>query len=342
MEINVKNIISMALPFLVILLAVYFFIENERHFSLYAKESDEKEKYMNMYLVQGNNTKQETNLRREQQKELGVCKDELQAKETDNSDLQARLESEVERADALQDKVMENNALLKLKAEELLTTKKEVENIIYNLDNLENFVSSNSLISKEQENKIHSYCGNPAKNCIIDANKMGRDMTKCLGFVWVDDQTTSNFADGQRIFDLNTFWLSKQGDCDDFALYMAAWLRTEYKNLQSSCRESEIRVKVDMDTYVQCPCNFYSIGGYVTKIGGTYHMETGIGQKGKENPEDIYIVEPQDGNFDGMGNGNVMTDVYWLFTKDDFRTYSYDTNEILSISGIKNKLSELE
>ena len=338
--IDAGHVAKLTLVLVIFLSAVYFYMETQNFKQKYENEVIEKERYIQLFSTEEENKKNEIELRRKQQKDFGMCKDNVTSKKGEIKELESLLANEMNKTTELQDQIIEKNALIYSASEELETSKREVDELIYNIENLETFVKSNSELEKEQVDTIHKFCGDVRDGCIIDANAMGKKMISCIGFTWVDDSTTSNFADGQRIFDPETFWLSKQGDCDDFSLYMASWLRSEYTDAKQECKESEIKVKVDTNKFVECPCEFYAIGGFATKQGGIYHMETGIGKAGDMDPNEIHIVEPQTGEYDGKGNGAVMSQVIWLITKNDF--YFYDPfGEDISISGIKKRLSEL-
>jgi len=329
----------------------YYFKEYNNYYSKFKVEESEKERYINLFNTEKQNKESEIALRRQVESQLSDAKATIQAKSSEISGLRGTLAEEQTTRIGLQSQLSETEQALGTQSQELQTVKREVDDVINTINSLETFVKSNSILSDSILTKIHGLCGSPIKisgrNCIIDANKMGSDMTSCIGFKWVDDETTSNFADGQRIFDVNTFWQSKEGDCDDFGFFMAAWLRSEYETAKSTCGASNILVQITSGgllsnpTYITCPCDFYAIGGHITKWGGGYHMETGISTSSNLNPRNIYIVEPNGGGYDYYGDGSVMDNVIWLFTKDDFIIF-HNGQITNSISKIKSNAIPLK
>ena len=329
----------------------YYFKEYNNYYSKFKYEESEKDRYINLFNTEKQNKESEITKRRQAESQLSDAQATIQAKSTEISGLRDTLTEEQRTRTGLQSQLSETEQALGTQSQELQTVKREVDDVINTINSLETFVKSSSTLPDNILTKIHGLCSSPIQvsggNCIINANKMGSDMTGCIDFTWVDDQTTSNFADGQRIFDVNTFWQSKEGDCDDFGFFMAAWLRAEYEIAKSTCGASNVLIQIkpgslfSNPTYVTCPCDFYAIGGHITKWGGGYHMETGISAASNLNPSNIYIIEPQGGGYDYIGDGNVMDDVIWLFTKDDFLIFN--NGQISnSISRIKSKAGSLK
>jgi|TARA_B100001971_G_C18204456_1_gene546686 hypothetical protein len=297
--------------------------------SLYVKYLNE----FNDLTLQYQNLEQDrNNYKNLYQKESGLKQDEIRKRQTAESVTQRteqQLTSEQKRAGSLQTELSQTEKELSSTMQQVEVVKNEFQDILYQINGLETFVKDNADLSGSRLNIIHSLCGNPitrdGDSCVIDANKMGSDMTSCIDFTWVDDKTTSNFADGQRIFDPDTFWSSKEGDCDDFAMFMAAWLRSEYDLAKSMCSQVSIKVKSggwgSSPIYVNCPCKIYSVGGcYIGR--DSCHMEVGISKDidiyGYGAVNNIHVVEPQGGAYRGLAPNTYDGGVNWIFTENDF------------------------
>jgi len=306
---------------------------------IYAKQQTETSKYKTLYEKEAQLKSQEVIAKQQATAESEKLKTSLYYEQSESQSVKGQLKTTQSELDQTKIKVA--------------TVKTEVTDLLYTLNNLETFVKSNNKLSNTILTKIHSLCGSPitfsGSNCIIDTNKIGIDMGNCIGFKWVDDKTTSNFADGQRIFDPTTFWLSKEGDCDDFGLFMSAWLRSEYNIAKSTCSESNIYMKIKKSyfanpEYITCPCDFYAVGGCYGQ-GSSCHMETGISVSlnpyQNNLPNAIHVIEPQSGYYDGIASSTFYGGVFWIFTENDFLTLSKN-KVISSIKSTKEKLNKID
>jgi len=322
------------------------------YYGKYKVEESEKERYVNLYNTEKSSKESEIQKRRNVESDLVNTEATLQAKYSEISNLKGSLTDEQRTRQSLQTELSSAEQTVSSQAQQLQTVQKEVQEIVYTLNRLETFVKDSAELPNNILTKIHGLCGSPIEKsgntCIIDANQMGSDMKYCIDFTWTDDEVTSNFADGQRIFDVNTFWQSKEGDCDDFGLFMSAWLRSEYALAESMCSNVKIQVKkggmFSSPTYVTCPCDFYAVGGCYEGRSGC-HMETGIGTAtnvytSSSFVNNMHVVEPQNGGYDGYAPNNFDGGVNWIFTDNDFLILS--NNKIYqSISGAKDKLNSV-
>jgi len=330
----------------------YFQKEYNAYYSKFKYEESEKERYVNLYNTEKQNKESEIDKRRQTESQLSDAQATIQAKSTEISGLRGTLSEEQSTRSSLQTELSTAEQTLSSQSQQLQTVQKEVQDIVYTINRLETFVKDSAELPNNILTKIHGLCGSPIEQsgdtCIINANKMGSDMNYCIDFTWTDDKTTSNFADGQRIFDVNTFWQSKEGDCDDFGFFMAAWLRSEYKIAKSICSNIKVQVKngglFSSPTYVNCPCDFYAVGGCYSGRSSC-HMETGIGPStdvysSSSFVYNMHVVEPQNGGYDGYAPNNFDGGVNWIFTYDDFLILS-NNRLYQSISGAKDKIESI-
>ncbi|MBN1646050.1 hypothetical protein JW868_03365 [Candidatus Woesearchaeota archaeon] len=324
----------------------YYNMNYNDYYNRFHYETSERARYTQLYEQEQAAKNAEINLRRQKEQELNTAQNKISTQSQEISSLRSSLRNEQQTRQSLQYELSETETELGQQSQQVETVKREIQDITYTINNLETFVKDSSTVSSDRLSKIHDLCGDPitqtGSSCIINANKMGADMKGCIGFTWVDDETTSNFADGQRIFDPDTFWLSKEGDCDDFGMFMAAWLRAEYDRASSFCNQVYIQVRpsslMSEGLSLTCPCQIYAVGGCYQGGGGSCHMETGISGMiniyGPNAVNYIYVVEPQSGSYDGSAPSNFDGGVNWIFTRDDFIVLNYNqvTNSIKSTS----------
>lgn len=333
---------------------VHYYNKYNEYLDKYNYQVAETNRYQNLYKTEEQAKNNEVNLRRQKEAELSNVQSTLQAKNTEISGLRGTLSEEENARSGLQSELSTTQQALGQSTQQSEVIQKEVAEIMYNINSLESWVKENAYLPSDDISKIHSLCGDPLERsgnmCIIDVEKMGKDMGRCIGFRWVDDTKTSNFATGERIFDLNTFWQSKEGDCDDFAFFMTAWIRKEYERAKTICSDSSIRIKMRSSTfssnaiYINCPCNIYHICGHITKWGGGGHCEVGITNYG--NPysgasfySNLEITEPQSGEYDGKTQ-NVFDSVWSLFTENDY--LGINNNQVsTSIQSAKQKIQSI-
>lgn len=300
--------------------------------NLYSQQKSETDKYKKMYEQEANVKQQEIRKRQEA--------------EAETSQVTSELYSEQQRLSNVQKELSSTKTELEQTQEQVSVVKKEVEDIVYTLNNLESWVDENALLPYDKLSNIHNSCGTyidvQENNCIIDAKQMGQDMKICLRFYWVDDKITSNFGTGERIFDIDTFWQSKEGDCDDFALFFASWLRTEYNHAKAICGEKSIYIKLDESKFIKCPCDIYSVCG---AYGNSGHCETGVSQTSYKPSEgytffsNLYIIEPQNGGYGGTSLEE-FKNVWEFFSENDFASVS-DYKVSRSIQSAKIKLQNI-
>ncbi|MDD4878370.1 MAG: hypothetical protein PHO02_05040 [Candidatus Nanoarchaeia archaeon] len=315
----------------------YFNKEYKTYYEKFNVEQGEKERYIGLFNTEKTSKEAEIALREQKEAELKETQDIVVTKERELSGVRTDLiEEKVEKA--------EIQTELNTKTQQLAAIRTEVSDIKSEIGKLQWWVSSNAKLDLIRLSDIHNITRSPLSfptpwKCVINANKIGMDMDK-LGFKWVDDSTTSNATSLDKIYDVNTFWETKTGDCEDFSLFMSAWLRAEYERALTNCSEKNITVEVSAIQELNCPCNFHVVCGDVEGIGG--HCEVAITNSGDPYSGVAYannaqIVEPQGGYYSGLGS-NEFKNIRYLFTDDDFITYYLDG----SIKALKNAKEKVE
>lgn len=280
--------------------------------------------------------------------QIDGLKNEVITKEGTINELQSQtstLQSQAQSSESQLREVQQSALQTQSNVEE---TKKELQDIVSSLNNLESWVSQNAKLPSDTFNLVSQMCKHSitktGDKCIIDANAMGAKMRSCLGFTWVDDTTTSNFNSGDVIYDTATFFNSKKGDCDDFAFFYTAWIRSEYEYAKTLCTEDKISIKFSSSLSLVCPCEVYEVCGGLKSGGG--HCETGVTTKSNSpnNPStflnNLYIIEPQSGSYDGL-TFNQFETIWEYFTPNDFITVSNNNAIISSIQFAKQKANAI-
>ena len=319
----------------------YFNKEYQTYYEKFNVEKGEKESYITLFNTEKTNKEAEIELRKQKEAELTETQALVVTREKEASDL---------RTDIIEEKAAkaEIQSDLDIKSNQLKAIRAEVTDINSEIGKLQYWVSSNAKLGTNLLSDIHSLVGstlsfpNP-EQCNINLNEMGADMSK-LGFRWVDDSTTSNGTSLDGIYDVATFWGTKRGDCEDFALFMSAWIRSEYELAMNNCSESNITLQVAFMTKLKCPCNVHVICGDVTGMGG--HCEVAITNTGDPYSGIAYfqnaqIIEPNGGYYDGLGSNRFKSSRYYLFTYNDFITY-YSNGSIKSLQNAKEKVEAFE
>ena len=183
----------------------------------------------------------------ELEQEIEGLNEQILVKNNQIEELGGQISSTQQQVSSIQSELSQTESQLSQQTTEVETVRKELQDILYSLNNLEHWVSDNAELKSSTYSTVTSMCDHSVTVsngvCTIDTKQLGQNMKQCLGFTWVDDETTSNFNDGDVIYEAQTFFNSKDGDCDDFSLFYTAWLRSEYNYAKYYCTENNIYVK---------------------------------------------------------------------------------------------------
>lgn len=284
----------------------------------------------------------------ELEQEIEGLNEQILVKNNQIEELGGQISSTQQQVSSIQSELSQTESQLSQQTTEAETVKNELQDILHNLNYLESWVSDNAELVSHTYSTVTSMCGHSVTVsngiCTIDTKELGQNMKQCLGYTWVDDKTTSNFNQGDVIYDAQTFFNSKVGDCDDFSLFYTAWLRSEYNYAKYYCSESNIYVKFSDGKTLKCPCDFYAICGGLNSGGG--HCETAI-TPGSADPyspssflNSVYIVEPQSGYYSGT-TYEEFSSIWQYFTEDDFIGINSGTTVSSSIQQAKSKAEAL-
>lgn len=222
--------------------------------------------------------------------------------------------------------------------DQLMTQATAVKNEILDL---ERWVSDNAVLPQTILKELHNVYGDPlsvsGEVCQIDTCKIGKAMAS--RFTWTDDLVTSGKAD--FVFDVYKFYNGKVGDCDDFGLFGAAWLRAEIARAkEEQC--STIKVLFADVGYSSCS-NYRSMD--ISDIDDVYsacgcfrgssgcHCETGISTAtptASNLKSSIYLFEPQSGQYNGAYDQQFQDSPYWIFSSDNYYS-SYQGTDLKSL-----------
>lgn len=292
----------------------------------------------------------------DEQAEKERVRSQLQSKTTEAENLQSEVDSTKRKLSStekelveIEEQVKENQKLIEKQEKQLEEQEEQLEEITEDIEKierrifyLEDFIDSNSILPEDIATQIYSSCGSPLRIqgdfCYIDTYSMGKNMSGCLGFKWVDDLTTS--GDYQSLFTIEEFWDSKEGDCDDFSLFTSAWLRYEIGN--ASCSNVVILMG-NLSFPAAEKERVYNICGIRSGIGG--HCEVGYYTGASGNPsnidfKDVYLFEPQNGYYRGISTMEFDVGITKFFTNDNFY-YVEDNQVINSLESLKEKLLNL-
>lgn len=240
--------------------------------------------------------------------ELQAINTELTAKQAELGSVKSDLESTKGELQST------NNELTRLQTE----VEKKISDVENRIWSLEQWTSDNSMLSTSISSSLHSMCEVPVSSCVVDAQKIGRSMNTCGGFRYENDVITT--GKGDDLFTINDFWNGKVGDCDDYALFVAGWVRSEIKNKRGDC--PKVDVKISNEKTIDGPVDVYTICGYSKKLNSG-HCEVGIIQRGYNPFDDLAfysmldITEPQSGGYDNKAT-NAFSSVWGLFSDDTY------------------------
>jgi len=311
---------------------------NERITSL----DNELAKYKNLYTTEVELTKSEKAQKDNLELQLQTLNSQLGVKETEIAGLRSQIQGEQSASSSLQGQLSTTQQQLAQQKAQLDVAKKESQEVLNTLNRLDTWTSNNAQLNSNLFSSV-SQCGQYTSKinniCQIDVNKIGSDMLGCIGFRWINDTITSNYNKNDVLYDVGTFYTTKQGDCDDFALFGAAWVRSEYNKAKQICSEDKIQMKVSQSIAVACPCSTYVVCGMLRSGGG--HCEVGIARlsispNAPSFFNNVYIVEPQGGAYKGTASSEFQT-IWNIFSYNDFIIYSND-NVYSSIKSSKEKL----
>jgi len=225
----------------------------------------------------------------------------------------------------------------------------EVENRI---NYLTNYVNENAYLPESISSDLHTQYGDPVEGNIIDTCEIGRMMARRFSY-----RTDTG---GDNVFNVEKFWDLRQGDCDDFAFFAAAWLRSEIMRVKKSggtpivsfgevkqqcwlffcstkCDPTLLLTADDIEEKVVMACGTLKGGGGHCEVG-----VLGVNPKAavfkKAPTSSLYVFEPQSGENQGLFTDE-FTSPHALFTSDDYISFSGNAIEF-RLSDIKERVDE--
>lgn len=303
------------------------------------------------------------------EKELNAKEFEISNKAMMMSQLEVKVANLEEDVDALtsevqtwQDRYGRTHSELQLTEQELETARGELDDL-YNLtsqvykdlEDLIHWVEVNAYLPSGIWRDVHARCGDPMEKegdtCYISTYGMGKFMDDCFGFS-ADEQR----GDVQSITDCLTFWELGEGDCDDFSLFAAAWVRAELLRADHFCDETRVvlqdaptescdlgrceRVYLDVspeDVYVVCGELKDGSGGHC-EVGMAAHSP--ISLSSKDHLKALHMFDPQIGSYMGRASDEFEEDALQaIIALDDLVFYSgWEVDYMLS--GIEGEYDE--
>jgi len=196
----------------------------------------------------------------------------------------------------------------------------EISNTIYNLESWvsDNAQLNNNLITEMNAVYKTDYITEYDGMFVIDLNIMGKMMFSDFKFQYENDATLTGGRKGDNIFDINEFWSMRKGDCEDFANFYVAWLRS----IINQYGEDKVQLKPG-NGYLYSNVDIYNVCGELKT--GTGHCVVGIGNV--YNMDSMILIEPQGGRF--LGNAfEVFETLYNVISENNF--YNFKDNKISS------------
>jgi len=222
--------------------------------------------------------------------------------------------------------------------QEILNEANEIKNELYSL---KDWVSDNAMISDNIYSEIAGTVGIDyvTSYCEILVDRMGVYMYS-LGFTYqLDIESTGGKED--RLFSINDFWSTKKGDCEDFALFYAGWLRKVIDNLNDICSNPKLVYEgypLDISNkkvYVVCGKTNSGTGHCVVGFTDLYPEDSGF-------LDDLKLIEPQNGGFLGTVNDNFET-VWYIISENDFYDFYPEITSLQDhINSIQQLISQIE
>jgi len=240
-----------------------------------------------------------------------------------------RLERKLDSLDGQLQSVMEESEERKKRISGLSTELDEVERMIAKL---KAWISINAYLSETIVKQIHAQCGSPMTKedatCFIDTYKMGCDMLDCLGFAWDGNAAREEFDD----FDTQKFWNAKKGDCRDFSLFTAAWLRHETEDAVGCLKIAVVMGNITKKIiYVSDGSQVYTVCGCFSDE--SCHCEVGVnnGSSPYESGffQSTFLFDPQGGFYRGASTEEFDGGIIRLFSQDNYYDIDPDGNEVL-------------
>lgn len=321
----------------------YYFEEYNNYYSKFRYEESEKDRYINLFNTEKQNKESEISKRRQTESQLSDAHATIQAKNTEILELRNTLIEEQNIRDSLQNELSQAQTHLGQTSEQLSVLRNEVNIIRDELNWVGRWIRDAAYIEQSRLNVINSLAGSAItikeNTCIIDANKIGSDMNTKLGFTYEYKKLDKTPAHGYSwYYDLDTFWLSKEGVCVDYAIFVSARLRTEIKKANNLC--DEVYVKLSNSKYIKCPCFVYAVGGKIRGTTSDWHMVSAVSKNNnpkQSNFHDYHCFESQSGKYHGSCN-DYFEPLRSVFSINDFIYIDPNTNIRYSLSNTKSKL----
>jgi uncharacterized protein YoxC len=250
---------------------------------------------------------------------------QLSAERTKTERLERKLDSLCSQLQSALEELAERHAEIS----ELSTELDEVERMIAKL---KTWISINAYLPETIIKQIHARCGNPVAKkedtCFIDTYKMGSDTLGCLGFEWDDSRGREDFDD----FDTQKFWNARKGDCRDFSLFTAAWLRYEIEDAKGCSKTGVLMGNIIRKTiYVSDGSRVYTVCGCFSDE--SCHCEVGVNNARSPYESDffqsIFLFDPQGGFYKGASMEEFDGGIVRLFSDANYYAIDPDSNEVL-------------
>jgi len=260
--------------------------------------------------------------------------DRITRLEADVSNLQLAVSGLERDVQDWQDRYSETYSELQMTSQELSQAQAELDELsaltsesYSQLTGMLEWVDKNAYLPSSIWDEVHT-CGDPVTvsggDCYVNTYDLGQDMVNCFDYSL--DETR---GDSQSVSTCKEFWKGKSGDCDDFALFAAAWLRKEIE--ESSCENIWVVLQdqpswvcdfagCDRKTVTASPDDVYVVCGALAD--GSGHCVVGI-SKGddigsEEELRDIRLFEPQGGKY----LGDEFTNLHAIISDSDLMFYN--------------------
>lgn len=196
----------------------------------------------------------------------------------------------------------------------LAQTQQEVADITGTLNNLQAWVDDNAFLNNNLNAEVTNTLKKPVVTAstgsdavFIDLNEMGRQMYSSFGFSYKSDSAVSYGRTNDKFYDIYTFWRFKVGDCDDFANFYAAWLRTLKKSYSNAKLNFGSFYLPDSNNHIYIVCGELLNGGGHCVVGAGYISDI----------KNMYLVEPQGGAYLGQ-TFDAFKNLWGIFDEDNF------------------------
>jgi hypothetical protein len=255
------------------------------------------------------------------------------------TDLMSQFSAERTKTERLERKLDFLNTQLESAMEELEERHAEISGLSEELGEVERmivklktWISINAYLPETIIKQIHAHCESPVTKkdgmCLIDTFKMGSDMLDCLGFEWDDSRKSEEF----NRFDTLKFWNARKGDCRDFSLFAAAWLRYEIEDAKGCSKTGVLMGNITRKIiYVSDGSRVYTVCGCFSDQ--SCHCEVGVNNASRPYECDFFqstfLFDPQGGFYTGASTEEFNGGIVRLFSQDNYYDIDPDGNNVL-------------